>query len=140
MDVAGSELLELVYRAEIVGQSIAKDRETLLELGKMENDGRQALSALRNLSQSSKQPSFPDRGQVWYNTDKLTLQVSPATAEKLIRNNLENLANEKERLNKGLKEKVKQLYELRGESSRIECFGLNPIDANEAKALHSLFK
>ncbi|KFD49066.1 hypothetical protein M513_10008 [Trichuris suis] len=140
MDLAGNELLELVHRAEVVGQNIVRDREKLLELGKKENDGRQALSALRNYAQSSKQASFPDRGRVWLKTGKLMLQVAPTTAEDIIRKRLEIAANEKAELNKRIKGEVSELYELQGESSRVECFGLNPLDINEANALHNLFK
>ncbi|CDW57521.1 hypothetical protein TTRE_0000581301 [Trichuris trichiura] len=140
MESAGNELLDLIHRAEIVGQDIVRDREKLLELGKKENDGRQALSALRNYTQSSKQASFPDRGQVWFKTGKLMLQVAPTTAEDIIRKQMEMAANEKAELNKRLKEKVGQLYELQGESGRVECFGLNPLDVDEAKALRNFFK
>uniref|UniRef100_A0A915L5J3 P53 and DNA damage-regulated protein 1 n=1 Tax=Romanomermis culicivorax TaxID=13658 RepID=A0A915L5J3_ROMCU len=120
-----SELTDLLERIESIGDEILLDKKELVHLDEKRQSNRECIRSLTKLDGNS------SIKKVYLNFAKTFVRLPVEKSKKLIEHDQKIIAEEIDRVNNGLKEKLDTLYRLENRQDDLAstaAFKLRPVN------------
>ena len=120
-------VLELLKQSETLGENVLRDRAEIVQLDRIRNKNREALTALKHQ---------PEHESVFLCVGNMFIKHKISTARKLINKDQKNVNDEIEDLRNKIKNNVHKLKEIEDRGEEFNVYNLNPLDSNEMKSFN----
>ncbi|XP_035244088.1 p53 and DNA damage-regulated protein 1 [Anguilla anguilla] len=132
MEEESQSILKYLTEVEVAAEDVLSDKQQIVDLDVKRHRNREALSALRDVSQQSEEKVKVCFGNMF-------IKLPKATTKHMIEKDQEQLDKEISDLRNRLKAKVNHLNDLQGKPE-LTGYNLSPLTSNEIKAIHNLLK
>ncbi|XP_075680386.1 pdrg1 prefoldin-like subunit [Dermatophagoides pteronyssinus] len=125
-------VLTTLQKSESIGESILNDRTEIINLDRIRQKNREALTAIKNHYNHG-----DDDGQnIYICMGNMFIKHPIKRARSLIQRD-QNIVNEQiEILHKNVKNNVEKIQELEGKSEQFRTFNLKPLNSSEMKSFN----
>lgn len=119
------DVLGLLRESETLGETVLRDRAEIVQLDRIRNKNREALTAMKR---------EPDHSSVHLCIGNMFIKHRLPIARKLINEDQKNVNEEIERLRSKIKSNVQRLEEMEDKGEQFNVYNLNPLDPAEMRS------
>eukprot|EP01126_Amoeba_proteus_P028302 TRINITY_DN27939_c0_g1_i1.p1 TRINITY_DN27939_c0_g1~~TRINITY_DN27939_c0_g1_i1.p1 ORF type:complete len:138 (-),score=31.25 TRINITY_DN27939_c0_g1_i1:75-488(-) len=112
---------------EKLAEDALLDKHHLIELDQKQQHNRQAVRQIMNINQDK---------QVWVLGGSFFFRERCCTLQKMIEKEQQTISEERTRLNKEIKEKIKKINETEGIMNEVAGFSLKPLSQEDLRFIY----
>ena len=120
-------VLDLLRQSEELGEKVLRDREEIVQMDRIRNKNREALTALKRV---------PEKESVYLCVGNMFFKHRKPAARQLIEDDQKQVNDHIEQLRRQMKNKVQQIQEMEDKGDQFAKFNLNPLSSQEMKSFN----
>ena len=129
-----NKVLAVLQTSELIGEKVLRDREEIVQMDRIRNKNREALTTIKRHNQ------YTDTDSIYLCVGNMFIKHRVSMARKLMEDDQKNVNEHIEKLRRKIKHNVQSLQEMEDRGEEFEKFTLNPLSQSEMRDFNTVLK